>query len=42
LPGCSVPNNAETCELAFDAREFFTDPSVEAARLSETTTEIRS
>jgi len=30
LPGCKVPNRAETVELALEAREFFTVPSVEA------------
>ena len=29
-------------ELAFDEREFFTVPSVDAARFSSTTTEIKS
>ena len=35
-------NERRDLELALEAREFLTVPSVDAARLSETTTEIRS
>ena len=42
LPECSVPISPEIPELALVAREFFTVPSVDAARFSDTTTEIRS
>src|ERR1700757_2873540 len=42
FPADSLPKSAEICELAFDAREFFTVPSVDAARLSETTMAIGS
>ena len=33
----SAPNRDVIPELAFDAREFFTPPSVDAVRLSLTT-----
>jgi hypothetical protein len=38
----SLPNSEVSPELAFEAREFFTWPSVEAARLSVTTIETTS
>jgi hypothetical protein len=38
----SLPSSAETCEFAVEAREFFTVPSVEAVRLSDTTTAMGS
>ncbi len=42
LPVFSAPNSAVIFELAFEEREFFTCPSVDAARLSVTTTETTS
>ncbi len=37
LEALSAPNRDVIPELAFDAREFFTPPSVDAVRLSLTT-----
>src|SRR3954463_15824168 len=42
LLGLNAPNRAVIFELAFEDREFFTCPSVEAARLSVTTTDTTS
>src|SRR5579883_2357770 len=42
LPPENLPKSAEICELAVEARAFFTLPSVEAARLSDTTMAIGS
>src|SRR6185437_6400650 len=42
LPALIFPSSAEICELAFELREFFTVPSVDADSASTTTTEIGS
>ncbi len=42
FPAGKLPIRPESEELALEAREFLTVPSVDAARFSETTTEMRS